>query len=139
MSRTVIDPIDFDGAVECRRDSGTINLVLRGRAGADGIEALFAGASAQGLASLPTTLHAVHLSEPTADAVPRRFRLAAQELRLEFSARSLQLHRDAARQFFAAVPTRRVPLGRRVGWTVLLSLLRVPGVETLLVKLRGNA
>ena len=69
----------------------------------------------------------------------RRFRLQSRELQLDLAARSLQLHRDVSRAFFGAVPPRRVPVGRRLGWTALLALLRIPGAERLLLRLRGRA
>jgi len=133
--------IDFDGAVQCRRATGAVNLLLLGQTGGDPVGALFAAADGAGLEGLPPVLHAVRLSESDGSAAggPRRFRIEARELQLDFSAHSLQLHRDAAREFFRAVPPPRVPLGRRIGWTLLLTLLRVPGVEALLVRLRGSA
>jgi hypothetical protein len=129
----------FDGTVECSRPAGAVNLVLRGRAARAPAEALFAGAAADALASLPASLHAVRLLEyvaPAADGASRRLRLESQELQLDLVARSLQLHRDVAAAFFAAVPPPHVPFKRRLGWAALLSLLRIPGVAGLLAALR---
>lgn len=142
MSSGLQSLIEFDGAVDCSLPSGAVNLALRGRAGNAPVEALFAGAATELLAGLPPTLHAVSLFEyglSQSDTGARRFRLQSQELQLDLAARSLQLHRDVARAFFGAVPPPRVPLGRRLGWTALLLLLRIPGAERLLVRLRGRA
>jgi len=134
--------IDFEGAVECRRNAGAINLVLSGRERLAGrIEALFAAASSERLDGLPETLHEVRLCEHSAaaDLASRRFQLFAREVQMELTARSLQLHREATREFFSAVPPPHVPLGRRIGWTLLLLALRIPGVESLLVRWRARA
>lgn len=134
--------IDFEGAVECRREAGAVNLVLAGRERRAGsVVALFAGASSEGLDGLPRTLHEARLCEFAAApaSVSRRFQLIARELQMDLTARSLQLHREAAREFFSAVPPPQVPLGRRIGWTLLLLALRIPGVARLLVRLRARA
>jgi hypothetical protein len=62
-----------------------------------------------------------------------RYLLRAQELQLELRARSLQLHRGAAAELFGAVPPPRVPWRLRVGWMLLLAVLRVPGAARLLL------
>jgi hypothetical protein len=141
MRQALTTLVEFDDVVESRRHSGAVNLALRGRVGADPCEALFAGATATALDDLPGTLRGVHLLEqivPGPVTGPRQFRLVADGLQLDFDAHALQLHRDVAREFFAAVPAAAVPLRQRVGWALLLWLLRVPGVEALLVKLRGK-
>jgi len=135
--------IEFDGAVECRRETGAINFVLRGRERAAGrVEALFSAAAADGLAELPAKLHEVRLFQRPADTpgmALQLFRIIARERQMDLSARSLQLHRDVAGAFFDAVPPPRVPLQRRLGWTLLLLLLRIPGVAGLLDRLRRRS
>jgi hypothetical protein len=75
-----------------------------------------------------------------ADAdVARHFRLQGPQLLLEWHARSVQLHRDAAAAFYRALPPPRVPLRLRWGWSLLLAALRLPGAVTLIRKLRGAA
>lgn len=149
--------IAFDGVVECRREQGAINLTLRGSelrsappAGRIAAEVLFAAATldatagsdaaAPGLAALPAQLHDVRLLTASAAEAPstRRILLSARELQLELSAHSVQLHRDAARAFFGAVPPARVPLPRRLGWALLLLALKLPGAERVLAQLRGG-
>ncbi len=110
--------------------------------GGEPAEALFATVPSDLPARLPPALHAVSLSEyalPPNDSAPRRLRLQSRELQLDLAARSLQLHRDVARAFFGAVLPPRVPFGRRLGWAALLALLRIPGAERLLLRLRGRA
>jgi hypothetical protein len=133
MTAVAAEPlIEFDGAVECRHETGAINFVLRGRERAAGrVEALFAAAAADGLAALPAKLHEVRLLQRPAAApgmASQLFRIIARERQMDLTARSLQLQRDAAGAFFAAVPPPPVPLGRRLGWTLLLLALRIPGV-----------
>jgi hypothetical protein len=143
--------IGFDGAVECRAGTGAINLSLLGfeRHGTTAkirspAEALFASATptaaatAHGLGALARRLHEVRIFELAAAPGTRLILLSSRELQLELTVRSLQLHRDAGREFFRAVPPPRVPLGRRLGWTLLLLVLRLPGAERLLLRLRGN-
>jgi hypothetical protein len=55
----------------------------------------------------------------------------------ELQAGSVQLHREVAREFFRAVPPPRVPRSTRLGWALLLGLLRFPGAARLLAKLRS--
>jgi len=143
--------IAFDGVVECRQESGAVALSLRGferRTGRQGTrddecvaEALFAAAVATlpaAAATLPPRLTDVRVIELDGGADADRFQIRARELQLDLPARSVQIHRDAGRAFFSAVPPARVPLGRRIGWTWLLLLLRLPGAAGLLARLRGN-
>ncbi|MFI4894992.1 MAG: hypothetical protein ACHP9W_01570 [Steroidobacterales bacterium] len=143
--------IAFDGVVECRQESGAVALSLRGferRTGRQGMrdderaaEALFAAALAPPPAAavtLPPRLTDVRVIELDGGADADRFQIRARELQLDLRARSVQIHRDAGRAFFSAVPPARVPLGRRIGWTWLLLLLRLPGAAGLLARLRGN-
>ncbi|HEY5020307.1 MAG TPA: hypothetical protein VII17_04755 [Steroidobacteraceae bacterium] len=136
--------IGFDGAVECRLESGPINLTLRGfeRRGARAesrvvAESLFgAAATTSALDALPSRLHDVQIFELDDKAGVRRFEIRAKELRLTLESRSLQLHRYAGRAFFSAVPPPRVLWRRRLGWALLLWALRLPGAEGLLARLR---
>jgi hypothetical protein len=138
--------IAFAGPVRCERPHGAINLVLRGfaratqgpRAGAS--ELLFSAASA---VALPPDLRYARVialeAEPGApDSAPRHFRIESAEVRLELQARCAQLHRDAAQAFFGAVPPPRVPLRLRLGWWLLLTALRIPGVAALVARFRGS-
>jgi len=131
--------IAFDGVVDCRPQTGAINLMLCGfeRRGPGtqarvAVQALFGSA----VNPLPSQLHALRIFELEEAPDARRFLLQAQELQLTLQARSLQLHRDAAAAFFGAVPPPYVLWRRRLGWALLLWALRLPGAQALLARLR---
>jgi hypothetical protein len=138
--------IAFDGPVHCEAARGAVNLVLSGTARvAPGsqlphgglTQVLFSGASA---VALPAGLHDATVIE-IAGAAPdarRQFRIHTPELQLQLQARQVQLHRDAAAIFYKAVPPVRVPMRLRLGWTLLLTMLRLPGAAALLRKWRGS-
>jgi hypothetical protein len=130
----------FEGPVECAPGSGAVTLTLRGRErGGGDAAALFAGASgSRALAGLPANLHDVRLFERAAAAGTRQVQLQSRELQLDLLFRSLQVHRGAGRAFFTAVPPVRVSAVTRLGWTLLLSVLRIPGAAQLLAILRGR-
>ena len=125
--------IAFEGPVQCEAAHGAVNLVLR----AGLTQLLFSGASG---AALPARLDNVRVIE-IAGAAPaglRSFRIESPGLTLALQARQVQLHRDAAAPFYGAVPPVHVPLRLRLGWALLLAILRVPGAAALLRKLRGS-
>jgi hypothetical protein len=134
--------IAFAGAVQCEHSDGTVNLVLRGYGSVSGglpaavTEVLFSDASAL---ALPSGLRDLRISELSAPDGARWFRIDGAGPPLTLQARGLQLHRDAAAAFYGAVPPPRVPLKLRLGWMVLLSVLRIPGAGALLGRLRGAA
>jgi hypothetical protein len=132
--------VEFEGPVECAPGTGAVNFTLRGRErGSRAVTALFAGASALGeLTGLPRQLHDVRVFDGHGPGGARQVQLQSRELHLDLVSRSLQLHRDVAGPFFTAVPPVHVPLAARLGWTVLLSVLRIPGVARLLAALRGR-
>jgi len=137
----------FDAAVECRTLSGAIGLQLRGSAraraaqggqdGQDGqpgstpadalTEVLFAGTAGL-LAAPPAQLHGARVLQTS----PHGYRIEAREGQFPLQARSVQLHREIAAAFFAAVPAPVVPRATRLGWAVLLGALRLPGLARLL-------
>ena len=51
---------------------------------------------------------------------------------------ALPVQHDVSKAFFAAVPPAPVRWGPRIGWALLLNLLRVPGVAALLQRLRSR-
>jgi hypothetical protein len=143
--------VAFAGPVHCELPAGAVNLVLRGHAritqGPRGglTELLFSEA---GALTLPGELRDARVIEidaaPAATPAvasglaPRRYRIESPEVQLELRARSAQLHRDVAAAFFGAVPPPRVPLRLRIGWSLLLSILRIPGAGVLIRKIRGS-
>lgn len=134
--------IAFEGPVQFEAASGAVNLVLRGTArmphgpGAGLTQVLFSGATA---VALPAGLSDATVSEIAGAApdAPRQFRIDSPQLTLALQARQVQLHRDAAAVFYGAVPPVRVPLRLRLGWALLLTMMRLPGAATLLRKWRG--
>ena len=135
--------IAFDGEVQCRSERGAIHCSLRGHERHGGeVEVLLAAAGLpDGPAPqrpLPARLNEVGVFELDAPPGARRLLLVARELQQPLAARSVQLHRDVAPAFFSAVPPLRVPYLRRLGWALLLRLLRWPGAGRLLLRLRGN-
>jgi len=151
--------IALAGPVQCEQPAGAVNLVLRGQAAvvpgaardssAGLTEVLFSDATE---VTLPAGLHDVRVFEMSGEPVPalapvaslapayadavRHFRLQGPQLQLELHARSVQMHRDAATAFYGAVPPPRVPLRLRLGWSLLLSALRLPGAVALMRRLR---
>jgi hypothetical protein len=155
--------IGFEGAVSCELQAHAASLRLRGtvRGGADSRTGVGAGAAevafsgisfADGSpAQLPPMLQQVSVLElpgtvapapapvpPQPAPAPRRsLRIESSAGRFALQARGVQVHRDAAREFFGALPPARVPRSLRAGWALLLTVLRVPGAARLLAKLRG--
>jgi hypothetical protein len=133
--------VAFAGPVRCERSAGAVNLVLSGNACAVGqvaaglTQVLFSDASD---VALPAALRDLRVLELPVAVAPRRFRIDCPGLQLELQARSVQLHRDAGVAFYGAVPPPRVPLRVRLGWSLLLSVLRIPGADALVRKLRGS-
>ena len=146
--------IALAGPVQCEQPAGAVNLVLRGQAAAvpgaardssAGLtEVLFSDATE---VTLPAGLHDLRVIElldataaagasADADRMRRSFRLQGPQLLLELQARSVQMHRGAAKAFYGAVPAPRVPLRLRLGWSLLLSALRLPGAVALMRRLR---
>ena len=125
--------VEIEGAVRCERTQGAVNLLLAAR----DIEVLFSGAEA---VELPDTLHQVRVTQvvPTAGTDPC-FRIDSTQGHTQLRARSVQIHRDAAAAMFAAVPPTAAPLHVRAGWTVLLTVLRLPGIGRLILGRRGDA
>jgi hypothetical protein len=136
--------IGFDGVVGCEQQPDSAMVRLRGtaRGGSAAAEVWFSGVSfaaapASGPA-LPAVLQRVSVFELALEPASRRaFRIETSVGSFELHAGSVQVHRDAAREFFGAVPPLRVPRATRLGWALLLTLLRMPGAVRLLAKLRG--
>ena len=126
--------IEFDGPVTCGPGLGAVGLTLAGMQRGSPLAAHLALVDAADVAGLPALLHEVRLCEQECAAAPARrcFELSAREARRELHARGIQLHCDASRDFFRAVPPIAVPLVRRVAWHMLLALLRMPGIVWLL-------
>jgi hypothetical protein len=126
--------IEFQGAVRCRCGGTAVNLSLHGRTSGD-TDVLFSGANAP---SMPDTLHEVRVTElKSTSGSQRRFRIESAERRLEFEARSAQVHRAAGDALFAAIPPPHVAWHVRAGFSLLVSVLGIPGAGRLILRRRG--
>jgi hypothetical protein len=129
----------FDGPV-----TGSLSnrlLLLRGRERGNGrpLRVYLAGFDGP----LPTNcvdaeLYAPKDREGDSAGKARAWRLLAGNLDLPLPARSIHIHRPAADRFFAAVPGAERTLKARVGWALLLNLLRLPGAARLLTFIRSR-
>ena len=147
--------VAFRGPVTVRRGPGAATLLLSGcevaaphRHGCDSTELAFAVAE---VGALPAVLRDARVFGPLADGNDppgrRRYRIEASAAdggsapdgwSAELLARGMQRHRAAGRAFFGAVPPPRLPFGRRFGWLLLLSVLRLPGATRIIERLRGR-
>ena len=132
--------VAFDGAVRSQSFSGAVNLVLSGHSASPTdlpVQALLSGVQ---VVRLPATLEHARLLQPqthsAADSHQLLIEIAGQ--RTPLTVHAVQIHRDVARPFYAALPGERITLLTRLGWTLLLWLLRVPGAPRLLLLLRGS-
>jgi hypothetical protein len=133
---------EFDGPVECRYGIGAVAFVLSGAergSGAGGgaghpLQVLFSGASG---APLPGPLRDVEVLERVDERSHHFWQVGFGGRQFDIIARSVQVHRSAAQAFLRAVPPVRVPLTERLGWTMLLLVLRVPGVARVAGWLRA--
>jgi hypothetical protein len=119
-----------------------VNLSLHGRSRAAGpaeatcdTDILFSGANAP---PIPDRLHEVCVIDldSAADGL-RRFRIESTQLQVEFEARSAQVHRGAGAALFTAVPPPHVPWHVRAGFSLLVSVLGIPGIGSLILRRRS--
>ena len=124
----------FRGSAQCRAETGAIQWSIRGRDrdSGDVLEILLSGAA--GL-DLPPDLPGAELHVRDEAANPS-WELRAAGKVFALPVRSVQVHRGAAAAFAAALPRLSAPWSTRAGWSVLLTLLRVPGVAYLLRRIR---
>jgi hypothetical protein len=126
----------FRGPAQCRREAGAIQWSLAGvdRDSDAPLEVLLCGAT--GLA-LPAQLPAPELHEER-DAGTTRWELRSDGHVIPTGAHAVQVHRDASAAFASVLPRFGVPWTVRLGWLLLLNLLRLPGVARLLRWLRAR-
>jgi hypothetical protein len=88
--------------------------------------------------ALPQRVHNLSIEPlPAVHALASGWRLKCDELDRTIMARSLQVQREIRDLAAAALPSLTASLRGRIGWAVLLNLLRVPGSGWLLRKWRG--
>ena len=126
----------FTGTVDCLPcGDGRWRLRGRLRSGAaddaqDTVELLLTGVRLQpGVSCLPSRLH--ELCIRAGDGTPQTLQLAAREGCFDLEVDRAALHRDVGALFFRAVPGIPPARSTRLGWAVLLTLLRLPLVARL--------
>lgn len=125
----------FRGAVHCRREAGAVQWCLAGfdRDSGAAQEVLLSGTAALQLP--PQFLDAEIYANAGAAGSGWELRSAGRTLPL--AVRAVQVHRRADAAFAVALPRVVAPWQVRVGWVLLLQLLRVPGMARLVQRLRG--
>ncbi len=122
-----------DGA-QCRRETGAVQWCISGvdRECAMPLEVLLSGAAN---IELPAQLSGAELHVRDELAKPI-WELRGNGTVYALPVRAVQVHRDAAAAFARVLPRIAAPWSTRVGWWLLLNILRVPGAARLLHKLR---
>jgi hypothetical protein len=125
----------FAGDVQLTRLDGGV-LRLRGRARDDGLPLTlwFSGSTSS---TLPALLRDVSVNEES-EAGTRQWRITAAGVGQIVHARSMQVHRGLGADWMRAVAPPVASLRGRIGWAILLNLLRIPGAGRLLATLRAN-
>jgi hypothetical protein len=106
----------FRGRVTCRREPGPLGLTLAGEGSAAGTTYLALAGEA------PADLPAELLSPEVLQLAPGRYRIACDASEWVILAHGHFLYRDVSRDFYAAVPPRRVPWRKRLFWKAVLWL-----------------
>jgi hypothetical protein len=126
----------FAGAVQIGAASPAVNCRLCGAEQGTGIalEVHFSGASADAPLG---TLQDVRVFEQSR-GTERHWLLLAGSARHVLQARAAQVHRMPSAAFYAALPPPPLTVATRLGWIVLLNLLRIPGVARLVAWARSR-
>ena len=126
--------VAFRGDAQCQRGVGPIQWTLTGVDRDSGVplEVMLCGTA--GL-QLPAQLPAAELHESREGAITS-WELRSEGRMIPTGARAVQAHRDATAAFASVLPRFDVPWRVRVGWLLLLNLLRLPGAPRLLQWLR---
>ena len=91
----------------------------------------------QSVAALPAQWQAVQVYERIEQGV-RSWRICAGQETADVGARAVQVHREPVRAFYQALPSQAPSRPARLGWMILLALLRIPGAAPLLARLRSR-
>ena len=111
--------VQFRGPVGCRRDGcGPLGLVMSGHTAQRPQELVhfyFAGAAP---ADLPETIDNATVARLGRES----YRISSGARVWMVTARAVHLHREVAREFYQAVPSRPVRWTQRVFWRIVLAL-----------------
>jgi hypothetical protein len=124
--------ISFVGVSSCVADNALV--VISGQELRTGLPARVVFAGCQGN-ELPANLPALAISRSGPGEAPR-WQLQSERYCFELQAHSIHVQRDVSVAFAAAVPPLPASLGGRIGWAVLLTALRIPGIARLLAAVR---
>jgi len=129
----------FRGHAQCRREAGAVQWSLRGidREGGMPLEVLVSGAPGLQLPEQLASAELHELHELAADGTAR-YELRSAGRAIPIDARAVQVHRDVGDAFAGVLPRFGVSWRVRLGWLLLLNLLRVPGAARLLGRLRAR-
>jgi hypothetical protein len=119
---------EFQGTV--RLEASSRQLLLRGQQ-RDGRE-LVVTFGGYDMTAIPTQLNEVRIMVSRAGG----WQLQARERSYTVNAKSMHSYRSVAEEFFKAVPPVAAKPAMRLGWALLLNVLRLPGAAWLLTKLR---
>ena len=126
----------FRGHAQCRREGGAVQWCVSGldRDSGAPLEVLLSGAA--GLQLPPQLVGAeLYVRDESTNASWELRGSGAVHL---LAVRAAQVHRGVAAAFAGALPKIPAPWSTRVGWWLLLSLLRLPGMARLLPMLRSR-
>lgn len=124
----------FRGAVACARAThGPIGLTLTGRSAGQPDEELRVAFAGNAPAELPERLEDAVIER----GAPGEYRITGAARSWQIAARSVEVHREVAQRFYAAIPPRPAPWRRRALYRVMLILARSRATIALLRALRS--
>ena len=134
MTGEVATVARFRGAVACARSPhGPIGLTLTGRSAGQPDEELRVAFAASAPAGFPERLEDVVVERGAAG----EYRIADAARSWPITARAVEVHREVAQRFYAAIPPRPAPWSRRALYRAMLVLARSRAAIALLRALRS--
>jgi hypothetical protein len=126
----------FGGEADCRREAGAVHWRIAGseRDGGAPLEVLLSGAAHL---QLPGRVRDAEFYRDD-ESQPPSWELRSARLTMPLAVRAIQVHRRTDAAFRRALPPFAVPWPARVGWFLLLNLLRLPGMARFLGRLRSR-
>jgi len=135
---TSLRRIALRGAASCQRSDGPVGWRISGHERDSGESVSILLGNCAGV-ELPAQIIDAELTEQSmGSASTWQLRHAQSVQPLILAPRAVQIHREAAGAFYRALPPLSASVRARVGWWVLLKLLRLPGMAGMLRKLRGS-